>query len=255
VIGVPVRSAKALANWALYDAGATPEPKIPIERLLRHFGIRRIIEQPRMSKAGRLGIQCGEVAVFVRASASSVFRFTLAHELGHYLLFSEEGVPLRDQVQNISWERYCNAFASQLLVPRPWLRGTYELHRPSLLVALEVAREAECSAAVAVAALNDTLGWNVALMVWSCHGDQSEWYAPTCILPDRARRHIEPLPATCEILASVRKFSFAELPLLVDGCPVKWRCELHRDGNQVLTLAVEQPQARVDTDYEQLRLC
>jgi Zn-dependent peptidase ImmA (M78 family) len=63
-------------------------------------------------------------------------RFTLAHEIGHYLLHAEEGfhidekspIAFRDEnsgLANDSWEVEANQFAAALLMPEKFLREDF----------------------------------------------------------------------------------------------------------------------------------
>src|SRR5688572_9530692 len=66
-------------------------------------------------------VDLGEIGaeIFVKKSKQETRkRFTLAHELGHYLLQSH----IRGEVKNDEVERWCNKFASGLLLPRLMLR-------------------------------------------------------------------------------------------------------------------------------------
>ena len=72
----------------------------------------------------QLGGRSGEI--FVRRSTMLPRRrFTVAHELGHWVLaLSPEAISemTRSQV-----EQWCDEFARELLIPRPWLQASLEL--------------------------------------------------------------------------------------------------------------------------------
>jgi Zn-dependent peptidase ImmA (M78 family) len=67
----------------------------------------------------RLGKLGGEIVVR-KDDPQSRKRFTIAHELGHWVLdLHARGIAMRHAQR----ERWCDTFASALLMPKPWMRN------------------------------------------------------------------------------------------------------------------------------------
>jgi len=72
--------------------------------------------------SGKLTYRSGEPIILVNGHDSRRRkRFTIAHEIGHYLDGAEEDVA-RDGVSNLE-EFGCNEFAASLLMPERWFRA------------------------------------------------------------------------------------------------------------------------------------
>lgn len=99
---------------------------IPIEKLAEAFGIKDILERPFRGMQGALvaNPEKSEGIILVNSGIrnSQRKRFTLGHELGHFLLpnhgnemwCSKDDISINSQV---SIEREANEFASELLMP------------------------------------------------------------------------------------------------------------------------------------------
>src|SRR5206468_6084969 len=48
-------------------------------------------------------------------------RFTIAHELGHWILRRSEAPGFADAASHATLERWCDQFAAGLLMPKEWL--------------------------------------------------------------------------------------------------------------------------------------
>lgn len=60
--------------------------------------------------------------VMLRKGASAVRqRFTLAHEIGHWILNNQKGSQVK-QSDSLTVEEWCNEFAGELLMPSEWVR-------------------------------------------------------------------------------------------------------------------------------------
>lgn len=117
------------------NPGSPGSREVPIEELVESVGLR--IERKRIDDrlAGFLvrgkGIPQPVVGVNSQQHPNRQ-RFTLAHELGHYLLHNVEGVHvdhefsiklrsgLSSQGSDVD-EMEANLFAAELLMPQPWL--------------------------------------------------------------------------------------------------------------------------------------
>lgn len=87
-----------------------------------------------------LGALGGEIVV--RASASRARqRYTAAHELGHWYLEDRGGCQVGVAVSDRSIERWCERFASSLLIPRRWLLSDLQEHRREIAGAVRTLPE------------------------------------------------------------------------------------------------------------------
>ncbi len=119
-------------------------PPVNLYRIARRQGICRVREQDTHLDGQLLELDRGEYEVILSRNApSSRKRFTLAHEIAHVLLAKEkdmEGLACGDGYL----EDRCNAIASEILMPRKFLRKflTTDITVETLL---EVAKLFGCS--------------------------------------------------------------------------------------------------------------
>jgi hypothetical protein len=135
---------KALLSGIASELTATRDIPIDIVALCRELGVGLRVDLGDGSRRGAL-VQRGHgwEAVVMRRHArpaplSGQERFTIAHELGHYLLLKH--VNFRPQREAEYWlgEDLCNHFASRLLLPSSLLAGSAE---PTSAVGLAAAVE------------------------------------------------------------------------------------------------------------------
>ena len=123
--------AEAKAREVLRENFVT-EPPVPIEQLVTNYDLQAVEADfsPKYSNvAGFINLENKQV-VLNRSDAGTRQAFTLAHELGHWLLHPQ----LRDQPETLivlrqplgrtggdPLEREANCFAANLLVPRDFL--------------------------------------------------------------------------------------------------------------------------------------
>lgn len=109
-------------------------PPVPVERLIRAHGIRTVMKSMDNNVSGFI-LREGETPIIgVNSYHPSVRqRFTMAHELGHFLLHKENGIHIdeadflfyRDERSSEGTdvdERDANFFAATLLMPEEFLR-------------------------------------------------------------------------------------------------------------------------------------
>src|SRR4051812_10858832 len=112
-----VSRAEAAAQALLADLEVAAEPPVNLSELAGALGVSRIEVRDDFGD-GRLEISGREVVIVLQARASSVRRrFTLAHELGHLWVWRSRVSGLSPEAE----EHFCNAFASELLLPREWM--------------------------------------------------------------------------------------------------------------------------------------
>lgn len=238
--GYRVAAPAELAQFARQEAGVKA-PLFQMFDVAKAFGTR-IIARRVLGKPAKLDLLNGEPVIVVRTSNRKLKRFAAAHELGHFLLALQEGLPLRDQTDSRAIEGYCNAFASHLLLPRPWLVKRYGDCEASLANTRTVATDADCTIASAAAALNDGIGhWNVTLLIWRWNHGSRQWCAPSAIFPRHGSVHIEPAEDTRDCLGAARQAVIRniELPIIANGVRVSVPWALLRDGTTILSFTTE----------------
>jgi Zn-dependent peptidase ImmA (M78 family) len=143
--------------------------------------------------------QKGIVAVNSRIREETRRRFTIAHEIGHFL------IPHHRLLKNVcgsedieSWrqsiavpEREANSFAAELLLPRKYVAPRFDLKNPSLCTIRGVASDFAASL-TATACRFVELTDSPCCVVWSERG-QTKWYFPSKTLP--ARLPVAELPS------------------------------------------------------------
>lgn len=223
-----------LVDWVLEEGQIDP-PVGSVADLAQLLGIDRVEVNDMLTKAGCLEVSGGDLVIQVRPGKSQWQRFTLAHELGHYLLAVHQGIPLAKQVGDRRVERYCNSFASHLLLPREWIRSVADGASPSLDVVLSIASLANCTAATALVAINDALEWGATLAIW--RRMTGDWTVQSCIRP-YPTVCMEPTFSSARVLASARSTTTRSvLPVLADKRLAVLDAELRRSGGAVLVFS------------------
>jgi len=168
-----------------------------------------------------IGKARGKIAINTNIPEPGRKRFTLAHELGHYLLPDHAHQSTACRPRDIErWttsmpktEHEANQFAAAILMPKPLILPALRA-QPSLAEARRIAQQCQTSLTAATYRLVELSTFPIA-MVWSAHGRRS-WYktaeefgravelgpvAPESIAHDCLRgqpvpNHFEPVPAT-----------------------------------------------------------
>ncbi len=122
------RKPKAVADEVLEHCGQKG-PEVVIDSVLEYFHIQKITEQLE-GDGYLLELWDGTAEVLISKNTETTLRwkFTAAHELGHWLLnrFTENKDSISASIRKATHreiERWCNEFAGHLLVPESWLRG------------------------------------------------------------------------------------------------------------------------------------
>ncbi len=122
------RRPDAIADQVLSRANQF-KPPLDLSRTLEYFGDLRIVPQPIEGEGYLLEFGRSEAEILVRETSMKSYRwrFTAAHELGHWILrrFADlpqvEGPPLRKATHE-EIENWCNEFAASLLMPLRWVK-------------------------------------------------------------------------------------------------------------------------------------
>jgi len=150
------------------ELGLGPPP-IDVAELALRLGVSRVIARS-IQGDGRLETLARERVIVVDTDAGNARRrFTIAHELGHFLLAREEIRTLDFQAE----ERFCNAFAAALLMPDDWLLRRIRESRPSLTELQSISQDASVSLASCLIRLQRFPRWRRALIRWQW--DEGDW--------------------------------------------------------------------------------
>lgn len=128
---------------------------IPVEDIARLAGISKIEPLSSDGFEGTLiaNLEKSEGAIFYNSTRPrSRQRFTIGHELGHFLLPWHRQQTFQCTVEDISnrtnknWENQANAFSAELLLPRLMLKSRLQkLKEPELAHVQDLARDFETS--------------------------------------------------------------------------------------------------------------
>jgi len=148
-------------------------PPCDVESVAYALGIR--IARRSMPQAGRL--VAGEAGWTIEVSADEHVvrqRFTIAHELTHWLLQNPGADTSLTTELADAWrseERMCDTVAGAVLLPRDWLLAHFPFaqraEQHSLATIDHVARIAQISLAATLVRLRDVLGWRHTLLHWT----------------------------------------------------------------------------------------
>ena len=160
--------AKQIVDSILRETGLALHPPTDLYAVADRLGVREV-RVGEMPQDGRLEFSNGTfVVTLARHTNANRRRFTFAHELGHVLLADgdDEFVAHRGSVTAATdVERFCDAFAAELLVPTGWLIKFASRFPPALESVRAVAFCANVSKTAAFLRLRDVLGWEQSLLV------------------------------------------------------------------------------------------
>jgi hypothetical protein len=217
-------------------------PPVDVVALARTLGVDRILWASTVED-GRLEQRDGQIAIFVRADARPTRqRFTIAHEIGH-LVLAEPGQDLiarRSQATGDREERFCDALAAALLLPREWILRRCDAAPERLETVRAVADACEASLSATVIRLRELLHWKSSLLQWR-RADSGRWFlSQTVGLPYPLRNRVTSAPKTTCALATAAatpaRGRVTEVPLLVAGAEVRVRTELSINGSSAVAL-------------------
>lgn len=161
-----------LADWILRQAGLREEiPDLSEVAAALHAVVVDRVQ--RLPVEGRTVWDNDRPMIFLspRIQSEARLRFTLAHEIAHVGLRRFSGdVEFERFYRQIEGdggrrlERFCDAIAGALLMPRLWMRR-FTSHEPSIALIFDVARAARVSVSASAIRLRD-LGPSFVLMDW-----------------------------------------------------------------------------------------
>jgi len=144
-------------------------PPVDLYALARQMNVDQIVVRSMIGD-GRLEQHPGCRIIAVQAHAGAARRrFTIAHELGHVWLQKQTEYSFGHD----SDERFCNAFAAALLLPRDWIAAQARSHEPSLVGLQRIAENADVSLASCLLRLRRFRPWRFTLVSW--RWDEGDW--------------------------------------------------------------------------------
>lgn len=160
--------AQQLAEAAVEIAGIDSKPAISAERLASELGVAK--HELDIEEDGRLRLDGQQpVALLRRDRPLERKRFTLCHEVAHWLLLSGvagEEVTRLACAASESEEYLCDKVAGAMLMPGSWVQRSYRGWPRTLATVDAIARAAEVSRSAALVRLRDELGWRHSLVQW-----------------------------------------------------------------------------------------
>jgi len=148
-----IRDARRAAHALLYRFGVTAAEHLRIEAIAKRLGVR-IVETRLDGAQAQLVRNGSDVVIYVsdRIKDPASRRFSIAHELGHFVL-KHPAAPAAHLCEPHAWmrhvanglvrdhEREANAFASELLMPRSLVQKRCEVSPVDLGVPRQIAEE------------------------------------------------------------------------------------------------------------------
>lgn len=228
--------AERLATWAAVRANVG-DPHFLVQSVTAAFDVP-VRTKPLAGKAGMLDLVDGRIIIFVDNAVRTRRRFSAAHELGHFLLASTQGVTLAKQTADRGYERYCNSFASHLLLPRPWVQAQAANQPATMATVIDLALSADCSFAATTTALNHAAGWDRALLSWR-RSSGVRWSLDKVISTRPGRPVVESLPQTDAVLDDAGEHPERHtVHLRINGEPAVVPVEVVRFGRSAFALAL-----------------
>lgn len=220
--------AERLAATVFTERPRYASPPVDVEGLARELGVGSI-RSARMVEDGRLEQRGGNTWMVIRDDVRKERRrFTIAHELGHLLLAnpSQEFVVHRTLSGVDREERFCDAFAAALLLPRTWVLTGFGAKPEKLATLRQLADASDASLAASTLRLREVVGWTLSLLHWRRH-EQGWRLASTTGLPRGLRVTSAPTTsAVLDHLASSWGDRTAKVPLAVAGGTIQLDMEI-----------------------------
>ncbi len=167
--------ADTLAREVLAHYGVGHRPQIDPWMLADALGVP-VFDSNRLEDGCVTWVDGRPIVMLALGAPLERRRFTLAHELGHVLLRTDQlASPTLLATQNAfhSEEILCDALAGALLMPRAWVSGSFRRTPHSLSVVQTLARTAGVSLSAALVRLREIHHWQRTLLQW--RADKGSW--------------------------------------------------------------------------------
>lgn len=183
------------------------------------LGVSEIVLAQNLVEDGRLEQRGGTARIFVNERAGyERRRYTIAHELGHLLLAEPERDTIARRMKcDDDVERFCDAFAAALLLPRDLVRA-YRREAECLATVRDLAQQTRTSLAAVTVRLNELAGWRSAVVHWR-YVDGTWTYRWGAAVPTDVHRRLRSAPGTSDSLDRLRERGahdqHARIPVLI----------------------------------------
>jgi hypothetical protein len=158
-------------------------------------------------------------------------RFTLAHEVGHLLLRT-------NQLSCPEEERFCDDFAAELLLPREAVLAAARNRRQDLATARDISDQFQVTLSSAVVRLNRVAGWSAAILTFWRQDDTWMLYS-TLGAPKEQRFLIRSGSQCTQLLTGMRPgraHLSVPLPLKINDVEVAVNCSIWRTKHYATVL-------------------
>ena len=123
----------------LLDFSETTKPPVILSRVVKYWNDLKVTLEDIEGEAFLVDLGSVGTNILIKSKANrGRQRFSLAHEIGH-LILKENGILISQsslKSRNLEIERWCNEFASELLMPSAWIKTDVLGQKVSSLFAL-----------------------------------------------------------------------------------------------------------------------
>jgi IrrE N-terminal-like domain len=222
---------------------APPQPPETdlLEGLAKNLGADQVLWGGRGygSEDGMVEVVGDRIMIRIRrCKARRRERFTLAHEIGHLVLAQPDLrlMSMRRRTGLEDTERFCDAFAAALLMPREWIEHEYGERPESLETLLDCSAGTETSLSATLLRLKRSLDWSTSLLHW--RRTDSRWCMVGLTgIPYRLYRE---LSSTDETQRALDELSVGrrttKIPLEVPSGPIRVDAEVSAHPSSVVAL-------------------
>ena len=167
-------------------------------------------------------------------------RFTLGHELAHWMLISgrADAYLTTAELEALGNEEYfCDKVSAALLMPSTWVESRYRFACHRFDVMRDLAKSAEVSLSAALLRLRDVLGWRRTLLQWTRRDGRWVFAAEAGLFPAQ-QGHVRTIESTQHVLGTLvaTNASPVQLPLLFAGQEIVINSELLVTADRALAL-------------------
>ncbi|MGH8983527.1 MAG: ImmA/IrrE family metallo-endopeptidase [Acidimicrobiia bacterium] len=214
---------------------------VDVEGLARQLGVTQILRVSRLVEDGRLEQTNGHTRVLLASEASiERQRYTLAHEIGHLLLTDPERDTIARRMESDDEiERFCDAFAASLLLPRELVHSEYRSRKRKLNTVRHLGHRTGTSLAAATVRLNEVAHWRRALLHWK-RAEQGWRYRWGAAIPVTLHQRLRSAPNTSATLDRLRSRGGNDqrtlISLRVGRTTMELPCEVSVRGRSAVAL-------------------
>lgn len=234
-------TADVLVAWLMARTEAADQPPVDLEALAQKMGVVSI-EMAHMVEDGRLEQRDGVATIYVRDDLTDGRRrFTIAHELGHRLLLHQgaPAVAYRRRLTGDQVERLCDDIAAAILLPRPWVQGTFRGEPRKLKTIRRMSAMSLTSLSASLVRLREVHRWPESLLRFMYCEDRWRLASPAGV-PSAMHGRLRTTTATNDALSLLRERTSADvrssIPMQLAGSDVRFEAELSVRNNTAFAL-------------------